>query len=126
MTPKTPIRAGLQCKCFRCGQGSVFDGYLKLRSQCAVCGQDFTKGDTADGPAFFVMFVALILFAPFFFLLPLLDWSLWALALGFILLMALTLGFILWALRPFKAVLLNLQLANRAEEAAFEEESLDV
>jgi uncharacterized protein (DUF983 family) len=116
-----PVRAGLVGKCFKCGEGSVFDGYLKLREECPVCGQDFAKGDTADGPAFFVMFAALILFAPFFFFLPLLDWPIWALVLGFLVLSALTLGFILWALRPFKAVLLNLQLANRAEEAEFEE-----
>ena len=121
MAKTTPVRAGLRGKCFNCGEGSVFDGYLKLRSTCAVCGQDFGKGDTADGPAFFVMFAALILFAPFFFFLPLLDWPMWALVLGFLVLSALTLGFIMWALRPFKAVLLNLQLANRAEEAAFED-----
>jgi len=116
-----PVLSGLACKCFNCGQGSVFDGYLKLRDECAVCGEDFASGDTADGPAFFVMFAALILFAPFFFFLPLMDWPLWALVLGFLVLAALTLGFILWALRPFKAILLNLQLANRAEEAEFED-----
>jgi len=119
---KSPVKAGLARNCFNCGKGSVFDGYLQLRESCAVCGQDFKRGDTGDGPAFFVMFAALILFAPFFFFLPLLDWPMWAKVIGFIVLAALTMGFILWALRPFKAILLNLQLANRAEEAAFEDQ----
>ena len=121
MSKPSPFLAGLKCVCFRCGKGSVFSGYLTLKPACEVCGQDFRTGDTADGPAFFVMFLALILFAPFFFLLPVTGWPLWGLVLGFMVLSTLTLGFILWALRPFKAILLNLQLANRAEEAKFEE-----
>ena len=121
MATPSPIITGLRCRCYKCGEGGVFDGYLKLKSACSVCGEDFAKGDTGDGPAFFVMFAALIVFGPFYFLLPLADWPIWGLVLGFLVLTAAMLGFIFWALRPFKAVLLNLQLANKAAPAEFED-----
>lgn len=117
----SPVVSGLRCKCFNCGKGDVFAGYLRLNQKCPECGQDFAAADTADGPAFFVMFAALILFAPLFFLLPLTNWPVAGLVSGFAVLSAACLAFILWLLRPFKAVLMNLQLANRAEEARFED-----
>ena len=50
----TPIEAGLKCCCPRCGQGHMFQGFLKLADKCEVCGLDFSYADPADGPAFFV------------------------------------------------------------------------
>lgn len=41
--------------CPRCGKGRLFQGFLKLRPDCDVCGLDFSFADTADGPAFFAM-----------------------------------------------------------------------
>ena len=119
MSQPSPIMTGIRCKCYNCGRGSVFDGYLKLKSRCDSCGEDFSAADTADGPAFFVMFIALILFGPFFFILPLTGWPLIGLVPAFAVLLTACLAFILWLLRPFKALLLNLQLANKAEEARF-------
>ncbi|MCI4644798.1 MAG: DUF983 domain-containing protein [Hyphomonadaceae bacterium] len=118
---QSAVLTGLRCRCYKCGEGKVFDGYLRLKTACEVCGEDFAKGDTGDGPAFFVMFGALILFGPFYFLLPLVDWPVWALALALLTLTGAMLGFIFWALRPFKAILLNLQLANNAAPAEFED-----
>lgn len=120
MSRPSPIRTGLRTRCYKCGEGHVFDGYLALKDSCDVCGEDFSAADTADGPAFFVMFIALVLFGPFFFILPMTGWPLIGLVPAFALLLAACLAFILWLLRPFKGLLLNLQLANRAEEARFE------
>jgi uncharacterized protein (DUF983 family) len=50
-----PIRTGLRGRCPRCGEGHLFDGFLKLRSACEHCGLSFAFADPADGPAFFVI-----------------------------------------------------------------------
>ena len=121
MAKPSPVITGLRCRCYKCGEGKVFDGYLKLKPACEVCGEDFAKSDTGDGPAFFVMSLALILFGPFFFLLPLAPWPMWGLVTGFIVLAVVMLAFIFWILPPFKAVLLNLQFANKAAPAEFED-----
>jgi uncharacterized protein (DUF983 family) len=49
-----PLKTGPFGHCPRCGQGHMFQGFLKLADQCEVCGLDFSYADPADGPAFFV------------------------------------------------------------------------
>ena len=49
-----PLKTGPFGRCPRCGQGQIFQGFLKLSAQCEVCGLDFSYADPADGPAFFV------------------------------------------------------------------------
>jgi uncharacterized protein (DUF983 family) len=51
----SPIQTGLRCRCPRCGEGHIFDGFLKLKPECEVCGLDLSYADPADGPAFFVI-----------------------------------------------------------------------
>ncbi len=51
----SPMRTGLWGKCPRCGKGHLFEGFLKLRPSCEVCGLDYSFADPADGPAIFVM-----------------------------------------------------------------------
>ncbi len=50
-------RAGLTCRCPRCGEGSLFDGFLKVREACAHCGLSLGEQDTGDGPAVFLIFI---------------------------------------------------------------------
>ena len=52
------MRAGLKGRCPRCGQGRLFDGFLKVRPACEACGLDFTAIQTGDGPATFIMQIA--------------------------------------------------------------------
>ena len=56
LTPS--ILKGLRCRCPRCGKGKLFQGFLTLAPRCEACGLDYAFIDTADGPAFFVMFIA--------------------------------------------------------------------
>lgn len=49
------LKAGLLCRCPRCGEGKLFAGFLKLAPKCERCGLSFAFADPADGPAFFVM-----------------------------------------------------------------------
>nr|WP_141739980.1 DUF983 domain-containing protein [Bosea sp. BIWAKO-01] len=54
----SPYATGLSGRCPRCGEGKLFDGFLKLRPRCAACGLDFAFADSADGPAVFIMLIA--------------------------------------------------------------------
>lgn len=58
--PKTEatLMAGYRGRCPRCGQGRLFEGYLKVRDACEACGQDLTFADSGDGPAVFITFFA--------------------------------------------------------------------
>jgi uncharacterized protein (DUF983 family) len=58
--PIPPHKTGLHGRCPRCGQGTIFDGFLKLAPACKVCGLDYSFADPADGPAFFVMMFACV------------------------------------------------------------------
>ena len=49
---------GLACRCPRCGQGKLFDGFLTLRKRCEACDLDYAFIDTGDGPAIFIMMLA--------------------------------------------------------------------
>ena len=115
-----PIRRGLKLRCARCGEGKLFRAYLKFNDECPACGQDFSVADTADGPAFFVGFLVMILFAPFYFILPMLPLPLPLMIGSWIVLLSMMIGLALFLLPPFKAVLFNLQVRNRAEEAKWE------
>ena len=55
-----PVRTGLRGRCPRCGEGKLFDGFLKLRQGCDKCGLSYDFADPADGPAFFVMCFACV------------------------------------------------------------------
>lgn len=117
---KTPIKSGLMLKCGRCGQGKLFRKYLKFRASCEVCELDFSIADTADGPAFFVGSLMMVLFAPFYFILPVVDAPLPILLLLWALLLLAMSAFCLTLLPRFKGVLFNLQVRHKAEEAKFE------
>ncbi|MGL4288392.1 MAG: DUF983 domain-containing protein [Phreatobacter sp.] len=56
----SPFQTGVRGRCPRCGEGHLFDGFLKLRPNCEVCGLDYSFADPADGPAFFVMMFACV------------------------------------------------------------------
>lgn len=117
--PVSPYAAGLGGKCPRCGQGALYEGFLKLRPRCEVCGLDYAKADSGDGPAVFVIFivgftaVALAFVARFVWFAPM------GVALlisgGFAIIAILSL------LRPLKATLIALQYANKAAEGRLEE-----
>jgi uncharacterized protein (DUF983 family) len=55
-----PLQTGIRGRCPRCGQGHLFEGFLKMAPRCEACGLDYAFADPADGPAFFVMIFACI------------------------------------------------------------------
>ena len=55
LAPLPPTSTGLRCRCPRCGQGKLFNGFLTLKPKCDACGLDYSFADPGDGPAFFIM-----------------------------------------------------------------------
>jgi len=109
-----PISRGLRGRCPRCGEGSLFRGFLTLRPRCESCGLDLSFADAGDGPAvfvillggFLVVFAALItevLYRPPFWL----HAVLW---------LPLILTVTLVPLRLIKGLLIDLQYHHKAQE----------
>ncbi|WP_425991804.1 DUF983 domain-containing protein [Brevundimonas sp. TWP2-3-2] len=107
-----PIRAGLLCRCPNCGNGPLFSGFLKLVERCAVCGFDFTRLNTGDGAAIFVMQIAggLVVFGALFVQIAY-DPSVWAML---VVALPLVVGMSLGLMQPGKGVMIALQMRHRA------------
>jgi uncharacterized protein (DUF983 family) len=109
--PISPFAAGLRCRCPRCGEGRLFQGFLTVRPNCERCGLDYGGADSGDGPAVFIIMIA------GFVVVGLALWTeltyeppLWVhVLLWFPLILLLSLGL----LRPFKAVLIALQYRHK-------------
>ena len=110
----SPWVAGLWCRCPRCGKGALFDGFLTPAKRCTVCGLDYSFADSGDGPAVFIMLIvgfvvtggAVIveaLYSPPYWV----HAALW---------LPLAIALPLLILRPFKATMIALQYANKAQE----------
>jgi uncharacterized protein (DUF983 family) len=106
--------AGLRLRCPQCGEGEVFQSYLKLRERCRACGADFRIADAGDGPAVFVILAVGAVATPFIFVMQALGAPV-AVALGVTLIVAI--GLSLALLPPFKATLFALQWKHKAGEA---------
>ena len=110
----SPYLAGLRCRCPRCGEGRLFEGFLTLAPRCKRCGLDFGFADAGDGPAVFVIliagFVVVVLAVMVEFLWRPPYWvhaALWIPAI-----LAVTLGL----LRPLKGTMIALQYHHKAAE----------
>ena len=113
------VKAGLGCRCPRCGRGKLFAGYLTVADACAVCGLDLGAADAGDGPAVFVvLIVGMIVVAAALVSEVLLAPPLW---LHLAVWIPVILGLSLWLLRPFTATLIALQFKHDAGEATHEQ-----
>ena len=110
LIPVSFLRAGLMCRCPKCGKGRLYSGYLKVVEACAKCGLELRKHDAGDGPAVFVVLivgaiiVGLALWVEISYQPP--YWVhlvIWAPAI---------LGGCLGALRPAKAIMIALQFKH--------------
>lgn len=114
-----PILTGVRCRCPVCGEGPLFDGFLKVAERCESCGADLSKADSGDGPAVFVMFVVGFIVVPLALALELaVRPPIW---LHLLLWLPLVVILTLALLRPFKGVLIVLQFHHKAEEARLED-----
>ncbi len=112
--PVPPLRAGLACRCPRCGRGKLYSGVLTVADRCTVCGLDFSPHDSGDGPAVFVIFILGAVVVPLALLLELytappmwLHMVIWA---------PLIVALALAMLRPMKATLVAYHYKNLRHE----------
>jgi uncharacterized protein (DUF983 family) len=112
--PFEPISTGIKGRCPRCGKGSLFQGFLKLRRSCDVCGLDYSFADPADGPAFFSMMVMAF---------PVTGFALWLevayeapVWVHLVTSLPLLLALCILPLRPLKGWLVCSQYYHKAEE----------
>jgi uncharacterized protein (DUF983 family) len=110
------LRAALSCRCPRCGRGHLFDGLLKVRPACEVCGLDLSAQDAGDGPAVFVILVLGLIVVTLAALVEV-EFSppIWV---HLLLWTPLILGGSIAMLRPFKAGLIALQYRHRLLDAS--------
>ena len=103
----TALRRGWLGRCPRCGEGTLFGRYLKMRSRCESCTQVLEPYRADDAPAYFTILIVghivvpLVLavetaFAPAYWI----HAALWA---------PLTLGLSLGLLQPVKGVVVAVQ-----------------
>ena len=113
-----PIRAGLLCRCPNCGKAPLFSGFLKVVERCESCGFDFTRLNTGDGAAVFVMQIAgaPVVFGALFVQLAY-NPPIWMMLVAALPLVA---GLSLGLMRPGKGVMIALQMRNGAGQARHE------
>lgn len=115
MSKPNPFVAGVLGRCPNCGEGYLFEGFLKVSPTCEACGYNLSKADSGDGPAVFVILIAGFvvafgaLFTEFAFHPPV--WVHLVIWLPATLIISLVL------LRPLKGAMLAAQFMNRASEA---------
>jgi uncharacterized protein (DUF983 family) len=115
----SPLSAALRCRCPNCGEGQLYQGFLKFKDRCEACGADLTIADTGDGASWFVMFLALIVIVPAAMITELaLSPPRWV---HFLVWPPVTIVFCMFLLRPFKALLFALQWKHKAGEARFDD-----
>jgi uncharacterized protein (DUF983 family) len=113
------ILRGLRGRCPRCGEGTLYRGFINLKPACDKCGLHFGFADAGDGPAVFAILIGgfIVVFAAlmveFAYQPP--YWVHAALWLPLILIV--TLG----PLRPIKGVLIALQYHHKAQEGRLEQ-----
>jgi uncharacterized protein (DUF983 family) len=115
MAKPNPLLSGAAGRCPNCGEGHLFEGFLKVSPACEACGFDLAAADSGDGPAVFVIMIAgfIVAFGALFTMvaghtpvwLTLLIW------------LPMTLVIVLVLLRPMKGLMLAAQFMNKASQA---------
>ena len=107
------IRAGLLCRCPNCGKGPLFQGFLKIVDRCAACGFDFTRLNTGDGAAIFIMQIAggIVVFSALYFQIAY-EPPIW---LKLLIALPMSLILSLGLMRPGKGLMIALQMRNKMD-----------
>ena len=61
------VKRGLRLRCPECGQGHLFQGFLKVRPRCEVCGADNSVYPSDDAPPYLALLLVGHIVFPFVF-----------------------------------------------------------
>lgn len=107
----TSLLRGWRGRCPACGEGRLFQGYLKVRPACPHCGEDLTPQRADDGPAYLTILLVGHLMAPLILVVfTVFRPEPWVLVTSF---STGTVALSLWLLPRFKGALVALQWAKR-------------
>lgn len=111
--PKALIR-GFFRRCPRCGEGRLFQGYLKPEDKCLICQLSFEPLNADDGPAYITMGFVCLFIVPLFFIMQ----ALYEPSMGAALLVSLPLTFaiILGLLPLIKGAFMGALWKSRGED----------
>ena len=56
-TAAATLKGALTGACPRCGEGTMFAGWVRFADRCRACGLDFSSFNVGDGPAAFLIFI---------------------------------------------------------------------
>ena len=115
MAHVNPYLAGAAGHCPNCGEGHLFEGFLKIAPTCEACGFDLGRYETGDGAATFIILIAgsICAFGALFSMFAW-NWPIWLLLLVWL---PATLALCLGLMRPAKGLMVAAQIANKASEA---------
>ncbi|THD58816.1 DUF983 domain-containing protein [Phenylobacterium sp.] len=115
MSKPDPLLSGAAGRCPNCGEGHLFEGFLKVSPLCEACGFDLAAADSGDGPAVFVILIAGLIVA-FGALFTMVAWRtpVW---LTLLIWLPMTFVIVLVLLRPMKGLMLAAQFKNKASQA---------
>ncbi|MGI9451831.1 MAG: DUF983 domain-containing protein [Geminicoccaceae bacterium] len=117
--PPQLLSTALLCRCPACGNGALFQGFLKVRDRCDRCHADLSGQDSGDGPVPFIIFlVGAIVVGLALFIEVSYQPSIW---LHLLLWLPLTVILVLGLMRPAKALMIALQYKHRRDD--FENDS---
>jgi uncharacterized protein (DUF983 family) len=119
--PPTIVAVGLHGLCPRCGERTLFAGFITFAARCGVCDLDFEAFNVGDGPAAFLTLIigALVCIAAIAFELTVSPpW--W---LHVLLWVPVTIGLTIVSLRVAKGMLIASEYRNRAEEGRLRRET---
>jgi uncharacterized protein (DUF983 family) len=115
MSKVNPYMAGASGRCPNCGEGFLFEGFLKIAPTCEACGYDLGKYETGDGASTFIILIAGFIgaFGALFSMFAW-NWPIWALLVVWL---PVTLVLSLGLMRPAKGLMVAAAIANKASEA---------
>lgn len=112
---RSPFSTGVACRCPRCGEGRLYDGFLTVADRCSICGLDLKRADSGDGPAVFIVFILGALVVPLALLFEsAAEPPMWLhVAIWPVVILAGSLAL----LRPMKGLMIALQFRHRASDS---------
>jgi uncharacterized protein (DUF983 family) len=109
----SPLAAAIAGGCPRCGERTLFAGWVRFAARCRACGLDYDSFNVGDGPAAFLILIIGTILTVGAVAVDLSYSPQWWVHIVWL---PIGLAMTIWGLRIAKALLLGQEYANRAGE----------